>query len=295
MNPESTIALSLISHTNVGKTTLARTLLGRDIGEVRDAQHVTQEATPYPLIETPEGDTLVAVGHARLRRQRAARAAAAAARQSDRLVPVAGLGPLPRSRVLSLAAGRAQRARSGRRRALSRQRVGSRPRTPATSHPELEHARVDRQAGGRAAQPDRPPTSARRGGGRGSIWRAALEPRPIVRAVMTFDAFARCWVQEIALSRPRWRRSPGSAPRDLARVVDAWQARRLAQFDDAMPALAAPIAAAACDRESLPETGAAGTLRGIGSGLGLGDDAMDGAQNTRVARDGRRGSTKDYA
>jgi len=29
----TTIALSLVSHTNVGKTTLARTLLGRDIGE----------------------------------------------------------------------------------------------------------------------------------------------------------------------------------------------------------------------------------------------------------------------
>ena len=35
------IALSLISHTNAGKTTLARTLLGRDVGEVRDAPHVT--------------------------------------------------------------------------------------------------------------------------------------------------------------------------------------------------------------------------------------------------------------
>ena len=39
------IALSLISHTNAGKTTLARTLLGRDIGEVRDAPHVTLDAT----------------------------------------------------------------------------------------------------------------------------------------------------------------------------------------------------------------------------------------------------------
>jgi len=34
----STVSLSLISHTNTGKTTLARTLLGRDVGSVRDAQ-----------------------------------------------------------------------------------------------------------------------------------------------------------------------------------------------------------------------------------------------------------------
>ena len=55
----STIALSLISHTNTGKTTLARTLLGRDVGSVRDAQHVTQEATCYPLLSTVAGDALV--------------------------------------------------------------------------------------------------------------------------------------------------------------------------------------------------------------------------------------------
>jgi hypothetical protein len=55
MRDATAIALSLISHTNAGKTTLARTLVGRDVGEVRDAPHVTQEATPYPLIDTPGG------------------------------------------------------------------------------------------------------------------------------------------------------------------------------------------------------------------------------------------------
>jgi hypothetical protein len=53
------IALSLISHTNAGKTTLARTLLARDVGEVRDAPHVTTTAAEYPLLETPEGDRLL--------------------------------------------------------------------------------------------------------------------------------------------------------------------------------------------------------------------------------------------
>ena len=52
MSDSADVALSLISHTNAGKTTLARTLLGRDVGEVRDAPHVTTEATPHPLIET---------------------------------------------------------------------------------------------------------------------------------------------------------------------------------------------------------------------------------------------------
>ena len=35
------INLSLVSHTNIGKTTLARTLLMQDVGEVADRAHVT--------------------------------------------------------------------------------------------------------------------------------------------------------------------------------------------------------------------------------------------------------------
>jgi len=54
----TTINLSLISHTNAGKTTLARTLLGRDVGEVRDAAHVTDLATGYVLVQQGE-DTLM--------------------------------------------------------------------------------------------------------------------------------------------------------------------------------------------------------------------------------------------
>ena len=40
----TTITLSLVSHTNAGKTTLARTLLSADIGDVRDQAHVTEFA-----------------------------------------------------------------------------------------------------------------------------------------------------------------------------------------------------------------------------------------------------------
>lgn len=53
MNAKKEIVLSLISHTNIGKTTLARTLLRRDVGEVRDEAHVTDESTAYTMLETP--------------------------------------------------------------------------------------------------------------------------------------------------------------------------------------------------------------------------------------------------
>ena len=54
----TTLTLSLVSHTNVGKTTLARTLLAADVGEVRDAPHVTEFADGHELIATEHGDRL---------------------------------------------------------------------------------------------------------------------------------------------------------------------------------------------------------------------------------------------
>ena len=54
-----TIQLALVSHTNSGKTTLARTLLGSDVGEVRDAAHVTTFASSHALMATQHGDRLV--------------------------------------------------------------------------------------------------------------------------------------------------------------------------------------------------------------------------------------------
>ncbi len=55
---KSQIALSLISHTNIGKTTLARTLLRKDIGLVADRAHVTLENHKYTVLETEAGESL---------------------------------------------------------------------------------------------------------------------------------------------------------------------------------------------------------------------------------------------
>ena len=106
MSGDREVNLSLISHTNIGKTTLARTLLERNVGEVRDAAHVTATAEPHVMIETPEGDVLrlwdtPGFGDsARLARR------ARAAGQSDRLVPEPGVGPLARPPVLVAASRR---------------------------------------------------------------------------------------------------------------------------------------------------------------------------------------------
>ena len=125
------------------------------------------------------------VGHAGLRRQRAARPPAAPAGQPDRLVPVRGLGPLPRPHVLADAARRAQRARPGRRRALPRQRRrgAGRRRLP---RPRARRAGVDRQAGDRAPEPDRAAAGPRRRGRRRSP--LARRPRPLAHRARNPDA-----------------------------------------------------------------------------------------------------------
>jgi predicted GTPase len=54
------IQFALISHTNNGKTTLARTLVGVDVGEVRDAAHVTVSSPKsHVLQQSAEGDRLL--------------------------------------------------------------------------------------------------------------------------------------------------------------------------------------------------------------------------------------------
>ena len=53
------VDISLLSHTNAGKTTIARTLLRQDIGEVADRPHVTELAESHVLIESGAGDALV--------------------------------------------------------------------------------------------------------------------------------------------------------------------------------------------------------------------------------------------
>ena len=52
------IGIFLVAHTNVGKTSLIRTLLGKDVGETNDEPHVTQATTAYDLVVDPDAGAL---------------------------------------------------------------------------------------------------------------------------------------------------------------------------------------------------------------------------------------------
>lgn len=250
MGETAEIALSLISHTNAGKTTLARTLLGRDIGEVGDLPHVTTETTPHVLQTTAEGDVLVLWDNpgfgdsARLARRLAQQANPIGWFLSqfwDRF----------RDRSLYLSQKAVRNVRDHADVVLYLVNASEAPSDAGYVAPELEVLAwtgrpvfvLLNQVG-----PPRPPAEEQALVAR---WRDALGGRAPVRDVLPLDAFARCWVQEIVLLRAL---APAVAPAKRGgyeRLVAAWQARRRSQFEEAMAVLATPIAQAARDRETL--------------------------------------------
>lgn len=250
----TTIALSLISHTNAGKTTLARTLLGRDIGEVRDVPHVTVESTPHPLQDTPEGDALVlwdtpGFGNS-------ARLARRLAQQGN---PIGWFLSQAwdrfRDQAFYLSQMAVRNVRDGADIVLYLVNASEAPADAGYVASELDVlAWIDRPTFVLLNQTGQPRPRAEEEGEE-SRWRDALGPRPFIRGVLTLDAFARCWVQESVLLRALAPALPATKREGYSRLVVAWQARRSAQFDEAMAALAAPIARSACDRVVLETAG----------------------------------------
>lgn len=279
------VDLSLVSHTNVGKTTLARTLLGREVGEVRDAPHVTALAEPFTLIETGQGDLL-------------------------RLWDTPGFGDSARLAKRLAQSGNpigwllSQVWDRWRDRAFwSSQQAVKNVREVADVVLYLVSAAEDpAQAGYVAPEMDilewigkpvvlllnqiGPPRTAEAEQAEVQRWRAHVAPRGFVREVLTLDAFARLWVQEFTLLEAVDAALPPDKQPAFSRLAAAWRTRRLQQFDDAMRIIAELIARVACDREVLPEQGMGERLRDIGAlfGAGKGNGARERASAQLAGR-----------
>ena len=277
----TSIVLSLVSHTNVGKTTLARTLLGRDIGEVRDAPHVTEFSEEFTLLRTEGGDELILADtpgfgdSVRLAKR---------LRQSGN--PIGWfLGEVwdrwrDRSFWLSQQALRQVRERADA--VLYLVSASEPPASAGYVKPEMEIlAWVGKPVLVLLNQMGAPRDAAAEAADV-QLWQTHLSAWPWVEAVLPLDAFARCWVQEGAL----WQQIEGAldAPQqaEMARLRAAWTAQRLAMFEQSMTALAASLARVAAARVDIAESGGMrGTLRQIGSALGLSkatDRRLDEAQ-----------------
>jgi hypothetical protein len=249
-DPSARIELALISHTNAGKTSLARTLLGKDIGEVRDAPHVTELAEPHTLLATREGDEL-------------------------RLWDTPGFGDsarlIKRLRVADNPIGwllrevwdkyrdrpfwcSQQAVRAARESAdvvLYLVNAAEDPRDAGYVAPEMQVLRwVGRPIIVLLNQTGPPRPQAEEAAER-ERWREHLAPQGDIGDVLALDAFARCWVQEAVLLDAVARVLPEAKRPALARLRTEWAQQNRARFDAAMRTLARHLVAAARDREPL--------------------------------------------
>lgn len=252
-----TVALSLISHTNAGKTALARTLLGRDVGDVRDAPHVTAAAERHAMIETAQGDILYLWDtpgfgdSARLARRLAA---------LDK--PIVRFLAMAWDRWRDRAFWSSQQAvRNVRDEADVVLYLVNASESPADAGYLAPELRILEWIGKPAIvllNQTGPPRAAGEEAAEIARWREALGARSHIESVLSLDAFARCWLQESVLLREVAHALPEAKQPAFARLAAAWHVEREAQFDSAMAAVATPIARAACDRVALANAGLRG-------------------------------------
>ncbi|MGI9246902.1 MAG: DUF3482 domain-containing protein [Steroidobacteraceae bacterium] len=226
------IALALLSHTNAGKTTLARTLLRADIGAVMDSAHVTETAESHVLLRSPQGDELVlwdtpGFGDSvRLLRR---------LEQSQQ--PLGWFLTQVWDRFADRPFWCSQQAlRAARDSADVLLYVANATEDPVAAGYVVPEARILQWLGkptlvllnqlGTHADAQRDAELARR-------WRGLLdrESPGVVREVLSFDAFARCWLQEHVLLDAIGR-SVGEDQREACtRLRTAWTARDLQLLD----------------------------------------------------------------
>ena len=266
-----TLSLSLVSHTNVGKTTLARTLLARDIGEVRDEAHVTESAESHLLIEAPAGDRLLlwdtpGFGDSLRLARRLAQAGN----------PIGWFLSEVWDRWRDRPFWSSQRAL---RHVLGESDLVLYLVNAAEAPEDAGYLDAELQVLGLIGKPviallnQLGPAGAAAVGvaeedSLAARWRVRLAAAPGVQAVLPLDAFTRCWVQEGVLWRAVAEALPVPQRAAFVRLQAAWHQRQTAIWRSAMTELARRLARAALDVEAVEPEGWRGPLRKIGSTLG---------------------------
>jgi len=255
----NSIALSLVAHTNVGKTTLARTLLGRDIGEVRDEPHVTEFADVHTMLESPEGDTLElwdtpGFGDSvRLLRR---------LRQSNNPIGwfLSQVWDRWRERPFWAAQQALKNVRDEADVLLYLVSAAETPQGAGYVKPELELlAWTGKPVIVLLNQLGTPRADA---GDDVEPWRRHIAELAPGARVLSFDAFARCWVQEIVLLDAIVGALPEARRPTMTRLVATWRRERIATFTASMAILAESLSRIASARVVVEESaGLASRLR----------------------------------
>ena len=249
--PSTTLTLSLISHTNMGKTTLARTLLRRDVGQVLDQAHVTLHNEQFTLLETPDGlrlnlwDTHGFWNSHKLLK-----------RLQGRTNPIGWVVSQVWDRLADKPFWCSQQAIQNVRDeadvVLYLVNATEEPAMAGYLQPELELLSwlnkpviVLLNQTGLVDQDRHRHLEAR--------WKHHWATQPIIHDVMSLDAFTRCWVQEGLL----WGRLIHILPEDrrslMKTMADAWLEHNLRILHTAMRHITHLLIQTARDAETLPE------------------------------------------
>lgn len=240
-----TVTLSLISHTNAGKTTLARTLLRRDVGEVRDAPHVTLFNESYTLLEAGGPvlqlwDTPGFGDSARLLKR---------LKRFDK--PVLWFLSQTWDRFTDKPLWCSQQALKN-------------VREDADVVLYLVNAAESPEGAGYVAQEMEilgwlgkpvlvllnqtgPPHEPHVEAAEMKAWKVHLLKHSVVREVLNFDAFARCWVQEDVLMESIGRLLSEGKQKVFGTLKHAWHERNRRTFEKSVQILAEQLTASVLD------------------------------------------------
>ena len=255
-------------------------MLRRDVGEVRDAAHVTETSDVHLLVSTPQGDEL-------------------------RLWDTPGFGDSARLLKRLRQSGNPLGwfltqvwDRYVDRPFFSSQQAVRNVRDEADVVLYLVNASEDPEAAGyvdaemqilgwtakpvivllNQLGPPRPETTE---AAEAQRWASHLAGYPWVRDTLAFDAFARCWVQEHALLDRIGAVLPPAQREPFARLAAAWRDRNRDTFERSMQVLAKQLSTIAADGATVTSQGAAGTARAWVNALlgarGRTDTATDAA------------------
>jgi hypothetical protein len=284
-----TINLSLISHTNVGKTTLARTLLARNVGEVRDAPHVTDVAEAHLLIATAGGDRMQLWDTPGLGDSaRLARRLQASGNPIGWLL--SEVWDRWRDRPFWSSQQAIRNVRDHADVVLYLVNAAENPDDAGYVGPEMEILGwIGKPAIVLLNQVGEPRPHAVEQAEE-ERWRGHMARHAVVRGVLTLDAFARCWVQEDRLFSVLRDAAPPEKHQALARLRAVWRERNLQVFEQSVDALGAELAAVLGDREPLERSHDVG--RAVAALAGRAQTAARQAMERLIALHGLAGHAK---
>jgi GTPase SAR1 family protein len=261
------IQFALVSHTNNGKTTLVRTLVGIDVGEVRDAAHVTVFAESHTLLTTPQGDSLSlwdtpGFGDSVRLLRRLAKAGNPIGwflrEVYDRY----------RDRTFWLSQNALRTAKDAADVVLYLVNSSEHPRDAGYLASEMKILEWLGKPVMVLLNQMGPPRPGGEEAAEQQLWKQHLAQYPIVRDVLPLDAFARCWVHERVFYEAIGKLLvPEQAP-GYARLFGTWEANNLRRFHAAMGLIAAQLAQAVGDSEAV-EVESKSLLRSAMNAVGL--------------------------